>query len=236
MDTINKQLYTPPSSTKRFFNFGKKKTPEKNTEKNTGHLHGQLQELNNKLQQIDMDLTTHINQSNHDGPIDYNQNWGSKSDLSRTSNGNSGNDVQKTNNFKESDKDINRSDSLKLNVKKLAKTTFSKSLNKKPKKGDISSPFVNGHHSDSSVLDAFGENNNQPDVNDEFDDSGDESLQRTDSLTDLTRQTSLNDNVFSVNGPSSQTNSKTVSPYKEIRPDLMAEIDVSTRKNAMHIM
>ncbi|XP_060073759.1 uncharacterized protein LOC132553528 [Ylistrum balloti] len=249
METITKQLQSQTTSNKRFpFSFGGKK---KNN--NQEHLKGQLEELNNKLQQIDYDLTSHINKSTSNSDLlDMNQN--------RKSNGNGvyehelrvNDDVTSgtrlptgSSNSAKEDSDMNKTNTLKNSVQKLAQKTFSRSVKSKKSKrpGDGDSAITNGYLSDSMVIDRH--RIDREDMSNDYDSEDGIDNHKADSLTDLTTTTTSHtseDNVFddksdtdgtkfksrksnSSYSSNSSTHSQQSTPRKEVDPSIMAEID-----------
>ncbi|XP_033763870.1 uncharacterized protein LOC117345042 isoform X2 [Pecten maximus] len=250
METITKQLQSQSTSNKRFpFSFGGKK---KNN--NQEHLKGQLEELNNKLQQIDLDLTSHINKTTSNSDLlDMNQN--------RKSNGNGVHEPESrvsddvtsgarlptgNSNITKDDTDMNKTNTLKNSVQKLAQKTFSRSVKSKKSKrsGDGDSPITNGYLSDSMVIDRHRHGLENGDISNEYDSEDGTDTQKADSLTDLTTTTSniSDDTVFDNKSESggtkfksrksnssyssnSSTHSQSSTPRKEVDPSIMAEID-----------
>ncbi|XP_021353188.1 uncharacterized protein LOC110450192 isoform X1 [Mizuhopecten yessoensis] len=250
METITKQLHSQTTSSKRFpFSFGGKKKTN-----NQDHLKGQLQELNNKLQQIDLDLTSHINKSTSKTDLlDMNQN--------RKSNGNGVHEHESrvsddasfavrlppgSSNGTKDDSDMNKTNTLKNSVQKLAQKTFSRSVkSKKSKRSNDGDAITNGYLSDSMVIDRHRHGLENGDPSTEYDSEDGTETHKADSLTDLTTtNTSFtsDDNVFDNKSDSggtkfksrksnssyssnSSTHSQASTPRKEVDPNIMAEID-----------
>ncbi|XP_069122922.1 uncharacterized protein [Argopecten irradians] len=250
METIAKQLQSQSTSNKRFpFSFGGKK---KNN--NQEHLKGQLEELNNKLQQIDLDLTSHINKSTSSSDLlDMNQNRKANGNIVHEPELRIGDDAMSgtglptgNSNSSKDDSDMNKANTLKNSVQKLAQKTFSRSVKSKKSKRviDSDSSITNGYLSDSMVIDRprHGVDNGRDNAV-EYDSEDGMETQKADSLTDLTTSSTSNvsdDNVFdnqsdgtkfksrksnSSYSSNSSTHSQPSTPRKEVDPSIMAEID-----------
>ena len=241
MDTIQKQMQTAPSSGKKFpFKFGgKKKVPEQSKNE---HLQEQLRELSVKLEEIDKDLSTHVKTNVE--VLDMNQN---KRQVSKYS---VDDDLRTSHEFyPDANGDLNKSGALniKASVQKLKTKTFAKGAKSKNRKSNGSEQqLLNGHinSSDSSNPSAYEltldltRSRLHDDDADEDSERGTES-HRSDSFTDLTKNksptSSVDDNVFTdydVASPRRSWKRNAVSnpctPRKEIDPNVLAEIDVSS--------
>lgn len=216
MDTIQKQMQ--PQSTGRKFPFGKKKKVEENK---TEYFQDQLNELTEKLQHIDRDIS-------RKEMLDLNQNKKpqyliSSDDSVFTPNGltmDNLNDGRK-------DEDTGRGNSMKFknSVQKLAQKT-KRSIKSKSKKQPVEVPKLNG------LVTSNGGSNGalKIDLSSRDDDDNDSDTsdlqngrQANNSLIDLTKlkQSTSSDDVFETKSDTS------LSPRKEIDPTVLAEIDVS---------
>jgi hypothetical protein len=216
METIQKQMQ--PQHTGRKFPFGKKKKVDENK---TGYFQEQLNELTEKLQHIDRDIS-------RKEMLDLNQNKKPQNLMNSDDSVFAPNGLTMDNlNNGRKDEDTGRGNSMKLknSVQKLAQRT-KKSIKSKSKKQPMEVPKLNG------LVTSNGGSNGalKIDLSGRYEDDDDSDMsdlqnghQANNSLIDLTklkRSTSYDD-VFETKSDTS------LSPRKEIDPTVLAEIDVS---------
>ena len=215
MDTIQKQMQ--PQPTGRKFPFGKKKKVDENK---TEYFQEQLNELTEKLQHIDRDIS-------RKEMLDLNQNKKPQNLMNSDDSVFAPNGLTMDNlNNGRKDEDTGRGNSMKFkySVQKLALKT-KKSIKSKSKKQPMEVPKLNG------LVTSNGGSNGALTIDlsgrDEDDDDSDMSdLQNgrqanNNSLIDLTKlkQSTSSDDVFETKSNTS------LSPRKEIDPTVLAEID-----------